>query len=335
MNALRRGAGIAALALLAAGEARARRPPEFSRDSVGTTGSEFLTLDVGARGIAMGGAISALTDDAHSLYWNPAGLARVPRLSAAFMYSHYVADISYQAGSVARRFTDYGVLGAGWRYMDIGELDHVNVSGIKRGTFHPRHYVGELGWGQSVYDQSDSEMDLTVGGTLRWIHSDLLAHADGFGGDLGMQSRFYQGSAIYDFGAVLQNMGRGQNFDKERDTLPFRMKIGAAVYPLKSLALTVEGVFPINNYPHAAFGAEYGLNLQKGIRVALRAGFNSSTIESLGPLSTMNMGMGLKLSDLSFDYAFTPLGVLGSNNVHRMTFSWNLPSKSSKRYRER
>lgn len=335
MKTERLAALAAALLVMASSAAFARRPPEFSRDSAGTTGSEFLTMDVGARGIAMGGAYSALTDDANSLYWNPAGLSRIPRLSASFTYSRYLADISYQSGSVGRRFTDYGVLGIGWRYMDIGELDRVDISGAKKGIFRPRHYVGEVGWGQAVYDQSDSEMDLTVGGTIRWIHSDLLLHADGFGGDLGMQSRFYKGSTIYDFGAVLQNLGRGQNFQSERDTLPFRMRIGGAVYPVKNLALSVEGIFPIYAYPHAAVGAEYGVDLQKGIRVTLRSGFNSETIDTLGALSTMNMGFGLKVSDLSFDYGFSPMGVLGTNVVHRMTFSYNLPSKSSKRYRER
>jgi hypothetical protein len=36
--------------------------------------NEYLNIGVGARALAMGGAQSASTSDAFSVYWNPAGL---------------------------------------------------------------------------------------------------------------------------------------------------------------------------------------------------------------------------------------------------------------------
>ena len=48
----------------------------------------------------------------------------------------------------------------------------------------------------------------------------------------------------------------------------------------------------------------------------------------------MRLGFGLKLSDLSFDYAFAPVGELGGQ-LHRISLSYNLPAKISRRYRER
>ncbi len=308
---------------------------DFSRDSVGTTGSEFLLFDIGARGIGMGGAYTAMSDDAYSLYWNPAGLARVPRFSGGYTNTVHVADMSYQSASFAYRWNETVVLGGGWRYLDGGNIDSTDISGIKRGQFRPRSYVGEVGWGQTVYDLSDSEMELTVGATARWIHSAYLLHADGFGGDIGMQARFYSGPFLYDFAATVQNMGNGQNFVSVRDTLPFRFRIGGTIYPLRPLAISLEAVTPIANQPHGILGVEYSREFKKNLKGALRAGFNSMTVKSLGPLSTMSVGAGLKYSDLSFDYAFTSMGVLGSNGSHRFSFNYNLPSKSSKRYRER
>jgi hypothetical protein len=67
---------------------------------------------------------------------------------------------------------------------------------------------------------------------------------------------------------------------------------------------------------------------------ALRAGINTLTYDSLGPTSTLNFGFGLKLSDLSFDYALAPTGALGAQ-VHRISLNYNLPAKLSRRYRER
>ena len=44
----------------------------------GAPGS-FLNFGTGARSQAMGSAFTALCDDASAIYWNPAGLSRLPR----------------------------------------------------------------------------------------------------------------------------------------------------------------------------------------------------------------------------------------------------------------
>ena len=48
---------------------------------------EFLEIGVGARGVALGGAVTAHTDDANSFYWNPAGMAYVSGLQLNGMYA--------------------------------------------------------------------------------------------------------------------------------------------------------------------------------------------------------------------------------------------------------
>jgi len=39
---------------------------------------EFMKIPVGARAVGMGGAFSAVSDDATSPYWNPAGMVFLP-----------------------------------------------------------------------------------------------------------------------------------------------------------------------------------------------------------------------------------------------------------------
>ena len=51
----------------------------FSSKSAGTSGAAFLKIGAGARPTAMGGAYTALADDANALYWNPAGLVRLEK----------------------------------------------------------------------------------------------------------------------------------------------------------------------------------------------------------------------------------------------------------------
>ncbi len=308
---------------------------DFSNGAIGTTGSEFLLMDTSARGIAMGGAMTAVTNDSSSIYWNPAGLAQVPRLSASFMYADYIADITYEAASYAQRINDSAVVGAGVRYLNGGSIQGTNINGVNDGTFTPYSYVAELGWGQSIYDLSDSEMDLAMGVAARLIRTSLGGTAaSGYGADFGVQSRFYASAMTYDVGLAIQNLGSGQKFDQVRDTLPTRIRFGAAVRPLKPLTLSIEAIAPINDSPSGAFGVEYAVEVSRGVKAAARAGINTLTYQSLGAASILSFGLGLTLTNISFDYAFIPMGVLGTA-THRISFSYNLPAKVSRRYRER
>jgi hypothetical protein len=329
---LRRRAAAALGLALAAGSAGAT---DFARAAIGTAGSEFLLMDTTAKGMAMGSAMTAVTDDSSSIYWNPAGLSKVPRLSTTFMHSQYVADITYEAVSYAQRINDSSVLGAGVRYLDGGTIAQTDLQGTQNGSFHPRSYVGEVGWGQSIYDLSDSEMDVAMGITGKAIRTDLgLASASGFATDIGIQARFFTTALAYDVAFAVQNVGTGQKFDQVRDNMPTRIRLGAAVKPMRTLTLSLEGVAPINDAPYIAAGAEYAIEVERGITGFARAGVNTFTYESLGTSSMLSLGMGLKLNDLTFDYAFVPMGVLGTA-THRLSLSFNLPAKISRRYRER
>jgi len=313
-----------------------RAANDFAPSAIGTAGSQFLTLDIGARGIAMGGAYTAVTDDAYSLYWNPAGLAKIPRLSVATMYSMYVQDISYQSASYAQRIDDNAVVAAGFRYQDLGPIGRTDISAnpVGSGSFEPRNYVAELGWGQSIYDLSDSEVDIDMGVTGRWLHSEMVEHANGYGGDLGFQAHFYNNILPYDLAAVVQNIGVGQKFDQTRNTLPTRARLGGAIRPAPGLTVSLEALIPVDNSPAGAAGCEYVWEVDKSVKAMLRGGFNSQDIFDLDVMAGMSLGLGLTVSDFTFDYAFVPMGVLGAS-THRFSVSFNLPARLSHRYRER
>jgi len=62
---------------------------------VGTTAAPFLEIDVGSRAIGMGSAFVAVANDATALYWNPAGISRLPGNEMVFIHSAWIADINY------------------------------------------------------------------------------------------------------------------------------------------------------------------------------------------------------------------------------------------------
>ena len=55
----------------------------------------FLKMDVTARAFAMGGAFIGLSDDASTLYYNPAGLMNLKAMEVVASHNMYLADIQY------------------------------------------------------------------------------------------------------------------------------------------------------------------------------------------------------------------------------------------------
>ncbi|OIO08236.1 MAG: hypothetical protein AUJ52_08705 [Elusimicrobia bacterium CG1_02_63_36] len=307
---------------------------DFTTKALGTAGSEFLNLDVDPRGIAMGGALTADANDSAALYWNPAGLAQIPRAAASAMHNEYFDGIRMQYASYAQRITETSVLGGAVRYMDAGSIVNTDLSGNTIGTFHPRNYVYEVGWAQNIMDLTDAERDISLGMTAKFFQSDMIAKASSFAMDFGMQAHYTDAVIPYNFGAAVQNIGQGQKFDKKRDTLPFRARLGASIRPRPFLLLVLDGVMPVSSHPYASLGGEMELDTRAKARIFLRGGYSmQNQFTGLDGLRGVSFGLGVKAGNISFDYAFVPFGILG--NTHRIGFSWALPPKSSRRFRMR
>ena len=67
-----------------------------SPNKSGTAAAQFLKIGVGARAMGMGGAFVAATNDAYSLYWNPAALTKINKVTLAGVYTNWFADIDHQ-----------------------------------------------------------------------------------------------------------------------------------------------------------------------------------------------------------------------------------------------
>lgn len=57
--------------------------------------ASFLNIGFGARALGMGGAYLALSDDVHSIVWNPAGLSSMERWQFTFSYTRQFGLIPY------------------------------------------------------------------------------------------------------------------------------------------------------------------------------------------------------------------------------------------------
>ena len=160
--------------------------------------NEFLNIGAGARGLAMGGAQVASTDDGTAGYWNPAGLVGVKDYpSVHLMHAEYFAGIGkYDYGSIAiplageKRVVALSIL----RFavddipntLFLVEPDgSVNYNNIR--TFSSADYAFLLSYAQKIKDEEDNK--LSFGGNVKIIHRKVgsFASAWGFGLDAGVK----------------------------------------------------------------------------------------------------------------------------------------------------
>lgn len=135
---------------------------------------EFLELGVGARGIAMGGAMAAHTYDGSSFYWNPAGMGFVSGIQATGMY----ADLWDGLANFSSTGITLPVTGSVFaiNYVRLGVPDieeHPNydadVAAILARDPAFRYVVVN---GDTVYINSVQEYLLATGGAPKGLFSD-------------------------------------------------------------------------------------------------------------------------------------------------------------------
>ncbi|HAH31046.1 MAG TPA: hypothetical protein DCL44_01890 [Elusimicrobia bacterium] len=298
-------------------------PNYFSSKAAGTACADFLNLPTSARAAAMGGAYSAISDEASAIYWNPAGLVQIPKLSAVFMRSQYVADISYQYAAYAQRLSHSDVIGISALFTDIGTLDNTDVDGNKLGTFSPKDQVFTLSYSKAILEFSDKDMDVSVGIAIKQIHSDIVHSAKSYAGDFGIMTYNFK-DIPYRLAVTVSNFGKGLRYDKEENTLPLTLKLGASVNLFRSLLFSTDAVFPKQNKPNVLVGTELATEPNELTRLYLRAGLNTQRLsDGLGGLS---LGVGATLHFFSLDYAFVPMGDLGT--THRISITFDFPFRS-------
>src|SRR3990172_9747244 len=61
----------------------------------GTTAANFLEISVGAPAMGMGGAFVSIANDASSLYWNPAGIAKANNYEALVTHTAWIAETNF------------------------------------------------------------------------------------------------------------------------------------------------------------------------------------------------------------------------------------------------
>ncbi len=285
--------------------------PVLASSVGGTSGGEVLSIPVGARAVAMGEAFTAMADDVSSLYWNPAGIAILNQSEASFMHSQWLKDLTYNNASVAVPLENGGI-GTSLSYLSYGNIDGFDSKGNPAGSVNAYSGVATLGGGLLG--------DLwSAGFNLKGVQGQLAdVKATGFAADLGatlIYPKEVQGGTLR-AAATVRNLGSGLKYIDQTDPFPREWRVGLAAVQMmnQKLNLSLDYGKERDTDGSVYAGAEYWALPY----IALRAGYAGSHTESSG----VRAGLGLKIKDLAFNYAFSPYGDLGMTHRYELSMKF-------------
>ncbi len=160
--------------------------------------NEFLAIGVEARGLGLGGSMTALSDDVSAAYWNPAGLLRIKnKYQAAATHNQYFGGIaSYNYAGFAAKMDTANCLAF--------TVIRMGVDGIPN-TLNLRNPDGSFNFDNvSSFSEASYAFMFSYAGYNKWIprlrtgvnvkvlhrNAGQFANAWGFGIDLGGQYDF-------------------------------------------------------------------------------------------------------------------------------------------------
>jgi hypothetical protein len=287
-------------------------------EKVGTYAAQFLKIGPSARAVGMGGAFTAVANDATSIYWNPAGIVEQTRTQVTLNNVVYPADIDvYFAAAIFNTPYLPGTFGISARALTMDPQEERTIY-MPQGT-------------RRFFDAGDMSFGLTyatfftdrfsAGFTAHFLHMGLADKSvESLAFDFGLLYRIgIQGMRL---GMIVQSLGGEVDFDDRSSKLPTLFKVGLSVdaYRSGAHALLASGEFqhPADNKERMNVGMEYVFNQFFMLRGGYNIGYDTQGVAG---------GAGFRLdtsqtSDIGFDYAWEDLGYLGTTHRFSLNFSY-------------
>ncbi|HID39922.1 MAG TPA: PorV/PorQ family protein [Calditrichaeota bacterium] len=277
----------------------------------GNNGLAFLKIDVDGRAAALGGAYSALSEDATAVFWNPAGLANSKGKSLVLMHNEWLADITQEFAALQFYQGKHNFALA---------MNLINIPGIEiRGnspTEDPDGVVSAINLSATVSYATTIFENWQIGGSFKYLHEKyFMAAANGWAVDLGLQRRLGENIQT---GLTIQNLGRMQPLLNASTPLPALARAGVAYsFPFYLLGrrplITGDLQYIFGEEILGRFGVEFGFQQYLALRLGYVTGSDTQSFTT---------GLGLDYSGYHLDYAFAPFEYdLG--NTHRISFGFS------------
>ena len=261
----------------------------------GTSGADILTVPIGVRPAALGGAYSALGDDVYVMGFNPAGLSRISKYSLGLDHIQGFGDVQIESLSVAIPTKSYGNLGAQVIYRHMPDIQNTLATDP---TISASDFVVSFADAQQFGK-------IAIGGAFKTIVSNLgekQAFTQAI--DIGLKIQVFD----TDFAAVVQNIGPDVQYQPNpdgHDPLPLTFRLAVArpllVSPASTLLVSVEA-FTVNDEGNQmSVGAEYW---HRSI-LAIRAGYRVSDQQDLGGGFSAGAALRYNIGKLQYEIGYT------------------------------
>ena len=312
-----------------------------AREKYAQSGFQFLSVISDGHAAALGGAITARDFNSSSLFFNPAGMARMTKsIDVAASQNKWIADITHNNLSLAIKPQQgqYGVFGFSLQSVDYGKI-YGTVRDVSvpegytdTGMIEPSALAIGIGYAKAITDR------FAVGGQIRYVKQDLgrstipivLTLTDTVKGETqNVLSPFtFDFGTIYRtafkglaFGVSVRNYAKEIKYAKEGFELPLTFTMGIMMdlmNLLPEMGIKQSAVLSADaSHFRARPGqTKIGLDYKLIDVLSLRLGYVSNTDQE-----SFSYGMGVSLVVITFDYAYTPYSIF--DDVSRITIRFS------------
>jgi hypothetical protein len=313
-----------------------------AQSKVGTTAANFLKIPQGARATAMGGAFTAVANDASAAFWNPGGLSRITGNEFIASDAKWIVGTNTYWFGLAIKAGDNGCAALSVNELDYGneEITTATEPDGTGQTWSARDVAIGLSYAQNLTDR------FSIGGTAKYIHQSIWNEsASAFALDVGLLfttqlDNMRIGMNIANFGTELKMDGKDAYLAADVDpthtgnnetivselqtdswTLPLTFTIGLGYDPLDNdkfkWSVAVDAVYPNSQTSYLNMGTEITWNKM----ISLRAGYFSLFKEAAEEGLTAGVGVQYDLGEflIKADYSYSEFGILGE--ISRYTIS--------------
>ena len=296
-------------------------PPD-AVTKVGTSAANWLKIESGTRGIAMGGSQVASGRGLSGSYFNPASIAFINNSELYFSKSNYLAGITHNTLGYGKKLTATDYFGVHLFYLDSGEMVVTTVPSPD-GTgekFNVLDLSFRIIYGKQLTDR------LRIGGSIKYILEQIYTvKMQSFVFDMGsnFETGIYGimlGMSVSNFGPNVHFQGDGLVIEDEDDPSGFKKNIteefsvplifrlgvqkdifGSAEGSTNRLTVSADAINPIDYTVYGGVGAEYSWRNMAFVRGGTHLFHDTAGL---------SMGGGVKWKFIVLDYAYVNYGIL-------------------------
>lgn len=308
--------------------------PAWSTNKVGSTAATFLNIAVGARSVGMGGAFTAMADDATALYWNPAGISGIKQFESSLVHTDWLTDLRFDVIGAVLPLQHDDAIGAQMTLLTMPDQEVTTTAQSEQDGAGYYFSAGSMAMQLTYGKQFTDKFKLGISGKYirEWIwHESAATAAIDLGSvyttDLnGMRI----GLAITNFGGKMQMTGRDltrlydidpiregnnasviSNLGTDKWPLPLNLRFGLAMEVFQNekhrMSVAADALHPNDNHESVNFGSEYAFREQLFFRGGYKSLFLKDSEEGL----TIGFGVHLKTRGgpkFSLDAAYEDFG---------------------------